>query len=93
MREQIFVTNITNEISRSVLIYDFSFIPRQVLGFSVLRHVNAIWTDVSCFISLAFPGSSGCSGAGPGGGQKTEKSGKTEWLVSSLVRGYRILKN
>lgn len=93
MQIQTFVTNITNEISRSVLIYDFSFIPRQVLGFAVLRHVNAIWTDISCFISLAFPGSSGCSGAGPGGRQKAEKSRKTEWLVSSLVIGYRIMKN
>lgn len=66
-------------------IYDFSFIPcwvrfssYQVLA--VLRHVNASLTDISCPISAASPGSTGCS-TGQDLGEDRERERELERLT------------
>lgn len=60
-------------------------------GPAVLIRVIAFWADISCFISMTFPGSSGCSGAGHGRGQKNRGRWK-DWAASQQPDGRQIWK-
>lgn len=90
-------------------ICDLSFIPcwvrfSSIKCWPVLRPVNASPTDISCLISAASPGSSGCRRAGPGRAQRrrereTEKEMWKDWLARQQFikmtwrRGGENLKN